>query len=365
MNPLSGAHQLSRVKINGFKSIKKCDLELGVVNVLIGSNGAGKSNFIAFFQMVRQLLEKNLQRYVGGQGGPDAVLHFGRKTTPRLEAELYFKDKGYQFALEATQGNRLMFYDEALWSRESGRQPVGSGHFETEVHCLKASDPVYPAIIPFMKTWRCYHFHDTSETAFVKQPHGINDNAYLRPDASNLAAFLYLLQSRHELSYRAIINAIRLTAPFFGDFHLRPSPHNKEVIELEWTERGRDIPFKAHHLSDGTLRFISLTTLFLQPDDFKPEIIFVDEPELGLHPVAITLLASMIRSEAVKRQLIVSTQSVEFVNAFDAAELVVADRVDGKTTLQRLDPDALNEWLQEYSLGELWKKNIIGGRPAR
>ncbi len=210
-----------------------------------------------------------------------------------------------------------------------------------------------------------YHIHDTSDSAGIKQRHGINDNAYLRSDARNLAAFLYLLKEQHPTHYQRIVKTIRLVAPFFGDFLLRPQPDNKDQIELEWVENGADIPFKAHHLSDGTLRFICLATVLMQPQDLQPETILIDEPELGLHPFAIKLLASILRATSKKRQVIVSTQSPDLLNEFEAEDVIVADRGQGWTDLRRLEPSALASWLEEYSLGELWQKNILGGRPSR
>jgi predicted ATPase len=176
---------------------------------------------------------------------------------------------------------------------------------------------------------------------------------------------LYLLKNNYSQSYQQIVKTIRLVAPFFGDFLLRPSPHNQDLIELEWFEQGQDIPFKAHLLSDGTLRFICLATVFLQPTVLQPETILVDEPELGLHPYAITILASLIRAASREKQVIVSTQSVELLNEFTANDVIIVDRKDGKSLLRRLDEDDLQEWLEDYTLGELWKKNIIGGRPSR
>ena len=241
-----------------------------------------------------------------------------------------------------------------------GEYEIGKGHFETKAFSTVAT--IHENILSAMQGWRVYHFHDTSDSAYVKQRHGINDNNYLRPDARNLAAFLYLLRENYSSSYQKIVKTIRLVAPFFRDFYLRPSPQNNEFIELEWFERGHDIPFKAHLLSDGTLRFICLTTVFLQPKDFQPETILVDEPELGLHPYAITVLASLIRTS---KQVIVSTQSVELLNEFDASDVIVVDRNSGCSSLRRLEERELEEWLEDYSLGELWKKNLIGGRPSK
>jgi predicted ATPase len=357
--------QLSRIQLQGFKSIAECDLALTELNVLIGPNGAGKSNFIGFFKLIQQLLEGNLQRYVGKSGGPDSLLHFGRKKTSQMHAEVYFGNNGYKFTLEPTNDNRLMFAAENFWWNMHGDWLVGSGHFETEVEREKSHTRIYEYTVPAMRSWRVYHFHDTSESAAVKQQHALNDNAYLRPDARNLAAFLYRLKSEHPEAYERIVKTIRLVAPFFGDFWIRPNPTNSEQAELEWVELGEDVPFKAHQLSDGTLRFMCLAVVFLQPEALQPETIIVDEPELGLHPYAIRLLASLARSASKAKQVIITTQSVALLNEFSPENLIVVDRKDHASTLRRLAPDELTEWLKEYSLGELWEKNILGGRPSR
>ena len=224
---------------------------------------------------------------------------------------------------------------------------------------------IYDYVVPTIRSWRLYHFHDTGSSALVKQIHGINDNEYLREDARNLAAFLYRLQHQHEEHYQRIVKTIRLVAPFFGDFHLRPTVANPEKIQLEWTERGQDVPFTASALSDGTLRFICLATVLLQPEGFMPASILIDEPELGLHPFAITVLGGLMKATSQRHQLIVSTQSVELVDEFEADDLIVVDKAGGASTFTRPDRQALAEWLKEYSLGEVWKKNLLGGRPAR
>ncbi len=357
--------QISRMVLRGYKSIAECDLELGRLNVLIGANGAGKSNFIGFFRLINRILGQQLQVAVGHAGGPDAILHFGRKKTEELCAELYFGNNGYRFKLRPTLDNRMMFYSEALWWNIRGDWHPGSGHFETQYKEKGAHGQIWAYVVPAMLSWRLYHFHDTSNTALVKQIHGIGDNAYLRDDARNLAAFLLLLKNHHSEHYLRIVKAIRLVAPFFGDFLLRPTVDNKERIQLEWTEQGQDEPFSASALSDGTLRFICLATVLLQPEEFMPKAVLIDEPELGLHPFAITVLAGLIKSAAQHHQLIVSTQSVELVNEFDMDDLIVVDKRSGSSTFKRPDADALAEWLSDYSLGELWKKNLLGGRPGR
>ena len=365
IKPLSDFNQLSKLILQGYKSIAACDIDLGMLNVLIGANGAGKSNFIGFFRLIRKILDQQLQSAVGAAGGPDALLHFGRKKTEELKAELYFGNNGYKFQLKPTQDNRMMFERESLWWNLHGDWRPKSGHFESYAEQQKHRTQIYRHVVPAMRSWRVYHFHDTSNSAFVKQVHGINDNEYLRDDARNLAAFLYRLRINYETHYQRIVKSIQLVAPFFGDFHLRPTIDNVEKIQLEWTERDQDVPFTASALSDGTLRFICLATVLQQPEEFMPASILIDEPELGLHPYAIAVLGAMMKSASQQHQLIVSTQSVELVDEFDAEDLIVVDKEGGASSFNRLDVEMLAEWLADYSLGDLWKKNLLGGRPTR
>ncbi|NBC48966.1 MAG: AAA family ATPase [Gammaproteobacteria bacterium] len=363
MKPTTAPDQLTRLKLEGYKSIAQTDLPLGALNVLVGANGAGKSNLIGFFKLMRDLIDARLQLHVGQAGGPDALLHFGRKTTEQLVAELTFGERAYWVRLAPTADNRLIFALEGYWWQGAESHRLGSGHFETL--CRAGEAAAGQEVVAAMARWVPYHFHDTGEDARVKQIHGLNDNAYLRPDARNLAAYLLRLRETDSTHYQRILRTVQLVAPFFGDFHLRPTPANPDRIELEWVERGQDVPFKAHALSDGTLRFICLATLLLQPPAQRPATILIDEPELGLHPFAMTVLAAMLKAAASTSQLIVSTQSVELVNELDAEDLLVVDRQQGCSSFSRLDEQALREWLGEYSLGELWKKNLIGGRPTR
>jgi predicted ATPase len=360
---------LDRIEIKGFKSIRDVDLELGSLNILIGANGAGKTNFISAFQLLNQLVEGNLQIFVARSGYADALLHFGRKVTDEIFLHLSFGITGYKVRLVPSAQDSLVFADELYWYKSElvsqlRERRFGSGHKEAQLpeqaHELHGT---IRFVLNHLQSYQIFHFHDTSEGAKIKQNGDINDNAVLRPDASNLAAFLYLLRETRREHYDRIVKTIRLAAPFFDDFDLRPSPHNPNRIQLEWRERGSDAYFNAHSLSDGTLRFISLTTLLLQPT--LPSTILIDEPELGLHPYAISLLASMLRSAATQTQVIVSTQSVTLVNQFEPEDIIVVDREEGESKFKRLEPQEIESWLEEYGLGDLWEKNILGGRPQR
>lgn len=352
------------ISITGYKSIKELrEFPLGDLNVLIGANGAGKSNFISIFKLLNEMYEQNLQLYVQKNGGPDAILHFGRNTTERLHAEFYFGNNAYKFDLIPTADNRLIFEKEISWfagyyypSTKSAL--LGSGHSESKLK--EATDSYSKFVKKSVSNWRVYHFHDTSDTAKIKQKHSLNDNLIFKTDASNLAAYLAMLRNKFESEYQRIIETIRLVAPFFGDFVHR----DDEIVEVEWTQFGKpDTPFKAHVLSDGTLRFICLATLLLQPIELLPDTILIDEPELGLHPYAITILGDIIKQVAEQKQIIVSTQSVELVNEFAAGDIVVVDQDESQSKFTRFTEVELKEWLLEFSMGEIWKRNILGGRP--
>lgn len=361
---------VQKLTIAGYKSIRELrDFELRDLNVLIGANGAGKSNFIGFFRMLAEMYEQRLQLYVQTQGGPDALLYFSRRATSLMHARFDFAGEGgYDFALVPTNDNRLIFQSELVWHPPTGRgngrptiMPLGTGHAESEIKNSEKHLSEY--VRPTIGSWRVYHFHDTSDTARVKQVHATNDTLRLKVDGANLAAYLRMLRNKHEAHYRMIVDTVRLVAPFFGDFVHRDD--DASTIELEWTEKSNpDTPFKAHMLSDGTLRFICLSTLLLQPWSLMPSTILIDEPELGLHPFAINVLADLLKRAAERKQLIVSTQSVELLNCFEPSDVVVVDRKDNASTFTRLDADRLNDWLADYTLGELWKQNVIGGRPA-
>ena len=358
---------LKQIKIDGFKSIRNLDeLTLGNLNILIGANGAGKTNFISVFQFLNEIVEKNLQNFVRIAGGANALLYLGQKTTKEITINLDFGRNGYEAKFAPTSADNLFFSEEKCWyySRNSDYQyfiKLGQGHEETRLPKEARMGKIARHVLQYLKSWKIYHFHDTSEQAKVKLTGDINDNAILRPDASNLAAFLYLLQEKHQEYYDRIVKTIRLVGPFFDDFVLRPSPFNQNKIQLEWREKDSDAYFNANSLSDGTLRFICLTTLLLQPT--LPSTILIDEPELGLHPYAINLLASMLQSAATKTQVIVSTQSVSLVNQFKPEDIIVVDREDGQSVFRHLESQEIENWLEEYDLGDLWKKNIIGGRP--
>ena len=360
--------QLSRITIEGYKSIKKCDISFGKINVLIGCNGAGKSNFISAFSLLQNILSKNLQVSVA-QSGVNALLYGGRKVTEEIAFEVLFGNNSYGFILIPTDDNRLIFQKEyfgyhGYWENES---IVARGHSEA-MWDVGAKNNIDRYVIPILQkqNWRVYHFHDTGRSAKVKQEHNISNNRVLQFDASNLAAFLYRLKGNYKKNYDEIVQTIQLIAPYFSDFVLDPQEGNEEQIVLKWQQKGCEDIFNASQLSDGTLRFICLATLLLQPHELQPATIIVDEPELGLHPYAITIFAEMVKQLSDEKQIIVSTQSVELLNEFNVEDVIVVDRGENGSEFKRLKEEDLEVWLEEdYALGDLWKKNILGGRLSK
>lgn len=366
---------IKKITIEGFKSIRKLeDFELCSLNVLIGANGAGKSNFVDFFRLLRNLIDQKLQLAVSTAGGPDACLYLGLKVTRQLAAKFSFGNNGYEFILVPTADNRLAFAEEvAVYDNDSqkihSRKKLGSGHAEAKLKDRKDEPGTFGSrgvphyVFEAVSRWVVYHFHDTSATAAVRLQGPINHNESLHPDAGNLAAFLYRISRTNPTNYGRIRDVVRLAAPFFDDFKLRPVPTNQEMVQLEWLQKGSDYPFLASQLSDGTLRFICLATALLQP--LLPSTMLFDEPELGLHPFALTLLANLFQQAASgsRHQVIVSTQSAPLLNEFAPEDVVVVERTQGESTFRRLESMKLSEWLQEYTLGELWQKNVLGGRP--
>lgn len=345
-----------KISITGFKSIEHQTVELSDLNVVIGANGSGKSNLIGAFKLLERVASQNLQLYVGEQGGADRFFHHGQKITPTLSIQVEPDLAVYAFQLKPAFGDTLIFQREEMrrqHDKEQQRIERDSGHRESEFR----QRPSFSQFSDFSIS----HFSDTSDSAACKRLCDIDDNRSLRSDAANLAAFLYWIQQIHPTNYRRIVEHIRAVAPFFEDFTLAPSRHNPGKIKLEWKQRGSDAYFDAYSLSDGTLRFICLCVLLLQPE--PPALIILDEPELGLHPAAIHLLAEMVEAASRQGQVLLATQSVTLLDHFDPAAVIVAEHDGRQSTFRRLSPEDLSQWLEDFSLGELWEKNVIGGRP--
>ena len=369
---------LDQLTLAGFKSIKQLDdFKLDRLNVLVGANGTGKSNLVDFFRMLRAMAEGGFQNFINDAGGADGFLFNGPKETPQIHAGLAFGANGYRFTLEATVANEMVIREEATrftakdipgwigrgWRAQGGNRkesalPVWKGQTNPFTSKRTVEAYVYEAV----SSWTVYHVHDTSRTAPMRRDRSVRDYRELRPDAGNIAPFLLWMRGAFAERYQRIRETVQLIAPFFDDFILEPQlKGDNEMVRLEWRQKGSTFPFQPWQLSDGTIRFICLTTALLQPN--PPSTMVIDEPELGLHPVALEAVAALLHDVGGRTQLVVSTQSPALLDHFEPEHVVVVERSEGASVFRRLERDALEHWIEDYSLGELVRKNVIETGP--
>ena len=371
--------QLTQIRIAGFRSLRDVTLELTPLTLLIGPNGSGKSNLLTALRMVPLMRTQSLRRLVGEQGGASALLHYGANTTREIELELRFAvDKGedtYGARLGYAAGDALIFLDETVFFHATDqpkplRVSLGAGHAESLLDA-RAKEPNAAAervVNGLLSRIGFFHFHDTSPTSPLRQNARQSQDRYLRSDGSNLAAFLYRLRTNDSQDVRPAWNLIeglvRRVAPFIKALEpdLVDPDGPDSAVRLYWVDE-RDHRFDVHDLSDGTLRAIALIAALGQPSATLPQFITIDEPELGLHPTALSLVASLVRAISSRCQVLLSTQSPALLDEFEPADVVVVERQDGASHFKRLDPKALEAWLEDYCLSELYDKNLLGGRP--
>jgi predicted ATPase len=376
--------KLTKLTLSGFKSISPehpLELELGDITVLIGANGSGKSNIISFFKMLNRMMRGEFFGYVARTGGSKVYLYEGSKHTQSIHATLCFEDesiKEYKFELASVEEERLSFKSEELttnegqkwnvadYTRETSLIPSGMhGNWEGVVSDRYALERRIRDLLD--KECRVFRFQNSTEGSVMRQSSPKDFGFELLPDGSNLAAFLHRLQMEFPPYYNRIISYIQQVMPSFGDFYW---PSENDRVMLRWKEKNADDTLKDYILipaqySDGALRFIALATLLLQPPQTIPNIILIDEPELGLHPYAINQLGYMIKAAAEHAQVIIATQSPELLNEFKPEQITVVERDEGEsyTIAHRLNTEELKDWLERYSLSELWDKNLLGGQP--
>ncbi|MDR3331626.1 MAG: AAA family ATPase [Synergistaceae bacterium] len=349
-------NHLSRVLIKGYKLFEDCEVKLERLNVLIGPNGGGKSSFIEFFNLISHIFDGHLQEYVAHSGGPDAMLRFGREVTREISSELVFGSRSYRFAISPAEDGRMVFSEEAVYHGDKCEFSAGSGHFESRIREFSQEIP----------NVRCqmFHFQDVSAASAIRQPHPLKCDGKLSPDGGNLAAYLYALKEEHNSDYQRVLKRLQIIAPFFEDFFLEPDDDDPASIRLRWLERGNSQPLDARLMSDGMLRFASILTVFRYPKERRLDTLIIDEPDIGLHPKALELIYHIIFVVSNYRQVIISTQSTELLNKFNAEDIIILDRKGGRTTLSRLDTDELEEWLSNRTISEIWANSIIGGLPT-
>ncbi|MGE3173421.1 MAG: AAA family ATPase [Planctomycetota bacterium] len=379
--------KLSSVSVSGFRSFLASEVRLGDLNVLIGANGAGKTNFIDLLEMLRiwPAPSPSLQNYVGRKGGASSILHYGPKLTEAMLLTLKWASitsaTTYELegALSFAAPDRLIFTKCFVrWRDEEGQShsfgvphpadESGLGSLAAETHLIPGQGPA-AVIAGFLSGVQVYHFHDTSDAARIRTTQDLHQNRMLLGSGGNLAAYLYMLAQQHPKHYERIVSTVRMVVPYFRGFILAPDRLNTNKISLRWHDGDPDYEFGVHQLSDGSLRAVALITALLQPEAHLPSMLVLDEPELGLHPSAVATIAKLTRAVSNKRQVVVATQSPKFVSAFAPEEVAVVERAEGDrqrghSVIRRLDAQGLGAWLQDYDLGQLYDMGVTGGGPG-
>lgn len=368
--------KISKLSLSGFKTIQKIiDLEFENINIFIGANGSGKSNIVSFFEMIGFMMTNAFGKYVSENGFASSMLYHGHRVTNTIEADIQFSsDTGisdYKFRVSHTVNDSFLFMDETIIYHKSGEtKPLeqyldDGGYKETKLWDLYHTNATAKYIKNLLAGIRVFHFHDTSKEAYIHQASPLEFNSKIKSDGGNLAAVLYMLKNEKSKYYERIVSYIKIVAPFFDDFVLEPISNS---IQLRFKEINSELELGSFRLSDGTVRFICLATLLLQPKETMPKIIIIDEPELGLHPVAIDILSEMLNNASNSAQIFLTTQSERLINHFEPKNIIVIDRkkdINGRyySAFNKLSEDSLKSWTDEYSISDMWDSNIIGGRP--
>ena len=362
--------RIKSVTIEGFRSLRSIqNLQLPQLAVLIGANGAGKSTLIRFFEMLSWMLKsKSLQEFVLRQGGGDDQFFMGARKTPRIHAELCLETASglndYRFDLaHLTAGDSVMVMNEAYRYSAHGI-PTKAKWTEIaavgkESSLLEQKHKTAKTIVNLLRQCSTYQFHDTSPNAAIHNRWDITESFRLRSDGGNLAAVLLNLRSTDDKRYVLIVKQIRRVLPAFKDFVLEQEAGK---VLLRWVGQQSDKVFGSHLTSDGSLRLFCLLTLLNMPPERLPDVMLFDEPELGLHPHAVSLVAEMFKRLSKKRQIFLATQSPYLVDCFELENIIIASANQGETLLRNLPRAQYQAWLDdEYQLSDLWLKQVVGG----
>lgn len=364
--------KLRKVTIRGYKSIAydyPVTLTLHDVNILLGANGAGKSNIVSFFKMLGYMMSKAFAKYVEMAGTSSSLLHYGAKQTPVMSGTLEFSDHNsadtYTFSLANAAPDRLIVTEERVtWHKQGVEKPFNKTlePIFKESALMDCKDQTARSIYQLLSFCKVYQFHDSSTEGPLRQACPTETANYLQSHGNNLPSFLLYLKKNHHNAYQRIVQYVRDVVPQFEDFYLEPSGN---TISLRWIDTSAtDYRFNAYQFSDGSIRFIALATLLLQPYTTMPRVIILDEPELGLHPYAISQLSEMIKDAAMHTQILIASQSKDLVDYFELDNISIVEMEDEHTVVRQLNSEDYKLWLEKYTVSEIWDKNLIGGRPV-
>jgi len=363
---------IETLTIEGYRSIgAMIGMKFGPLSIVVGANGAGKSNLVSFLRLLQELGHGRLQMLISKMGSADPLFHQGIANTKQIKCDLRSENFRYTLRLQSTDAESLVIRSERI-GEPADKQSFVVSDFDSESRLspAKQSRPLSPDETPsfsseliddvrkLLRGIRVHHFHDTDASAAMRRSCGIDQTERLHHDGSNLAAVLYDLRTNHPKRFDTILRSLKRIAPFVQDINFS---HDKGGVEdrirIIWTQVGSEYRFNAQHFSDGTIRFLCILVAIFQAK--PPGMLVIDEPELGLHPEAVALLAGLLNSASHRMQLVVTTQSPMLLSQFTPDDVITVDQRNGCSDFRRLDGKRLTKWLKDYSLGEIWQKGLM------
>ena len=381
-------HKVNKITIQGFRRLRHVEIKTRPFMVMIGANGVGKSSVLDAVALLSRSADGRLNQTLNDLGGivdissrgSDAGLTFGVAMGGDDHAPL-----DYQFHLQ-TQGQSYEIACENLTQchpdSEQSFKHVTSNlndvqYYHPQEKRLIKLDWNYnhqesalsqvPKMYKQPEEVRCilsstnqYHLVDVGKHAPIKLPQQMKPIHTPGGNGEDLVAFLYTMRESHRDYYEMIEDSLRAAFPEFEMMNFPPVAAG--MLSLTWQEKPFRSPLYMHQLSDGMLRFLWLISLLQSPA--LSSITMIDEPEVSLHPEQLRFLADLMREASTRTQMIVATHSDRLIRFLEPHEVLVLDvDDDGYTTATWGDEFDLEEWLKEYSLDEVWRMGLIGGRP--
>lgn len=375
---------ITQLEIEGFRSLNNVTWKPGALNVVIGPNGSGKSNLLRLLEMISAGAKGKLGDYVQDNGGMNALVWDGQVSAIKYALQVLSDDDdlpstSYRVTLaQLGQGTNYLVAEEVLtdaneifpYLQRSNLHTVVQGFDapivlnpntvpERELVLFIADNPLVPdfkiAIFAgYLKVWAIYHAINTSADAPIRQPAVTRREAQVAPDGQNLVNVLHTLYTTNR-DFKDSINSAMQAAfgPAFDELVFIPASTNRIELQIRWTTLKREQ--SAADLSDGTLRFLFLITVLANPH--PAPLIAIDEPETGLHPSMLPIIAEYAAEASRRTQIVFTTHSDQFLDAFGDTKptTTVAKWEDGQTTLTTLTDDELAYWLKDYSLGKMFR----------
>lgn len=383
--------KLTQLIIQNYRSLADCTLPLRDLAVIIGPNGAGKTALLEVFQLLKRGSQQELAKFLETQGGFHAVLNHREGDSISIELSIDAESEEsdspihYQFELKGRPLGYTIASERLEWQTDRNASApfryIDAGHGE-----VRYADPASPesttpvwgydplelalaqapqvngevdALRRTLSQTELYGALDVSPRGIIRLPQSLTPTTLPGPNGDNLFSALYNLRASHRDVYDRIIDLLHQG---FADFDGVEFPVvGAGQVTLAWYERGDSQPFYPNQLSEGTLRFLWISTLLLSPE--LPGRLLLDEPEISLHPELLKLLAALLQDASARSAIVVATHSPDLIRWLEPEEVLVADKEDGATRFTWADQMNLDEWLDEYTLRDLWLMGNLGGRP--